>query len=286
MALRTSLAQIARGNMGVRTVDELECVASVLLAVGAAREIGAHNLSWAAFAGYMVMRGHAADTFARGALRIAGTVAGGALALALAPAMRDSVLLTIVALVLVSTTTLYAALIGRRAYAWLFLGLTFAMAALDGLASGGETDIFVSTRVTETLIGTLACIGVSVLSTVSLRRRWPGERAPRAVGSFWHRDAARHAVEGGVAIAADRRRADPPRPLASAGSRVDHGRNADSRYKRRREWLWPCNPSGPTTRCRLCGRRVVRGAVPDRGPRLGLGDARRDRLRRGDRPAH
>ena len=63
-----------------RTVDEAEAAASVLLAIAAAHWIGAASVYWAAFAGYMVMRGHAAETLVRGLLRIAGTGAGGLLA--------------------------------------------------------------------------------------------------------------------------------------------------------------------------------------------------------------
>src|SRR6516164_5686704 len=70
---------------GPRMVDELECVASVLLAIVFGHLAGAKNISWAAFSGYMVMRGHVAESFVRGLLRIVGTVAGACLALMLTP---------------------------------------------------------------------------------------------------------------------------------------------------------------------------------------------------------
>lgn len=50
------------------TIDEGECVASVLLAILIAHLLGPTHISWAAFAGYMVMRGHAAETPMRGVL--------------------------------------------------------------------------------------------------------------------------------------------------------------------------------------------------------------------------
>ncbi|MFL5284243.1 MAG: FUSC family protein [Rhodopila sp.] len=51
---------------------------------------GARNISWAAFSGYMVMRGHVADSVLRGALRLLGTVLGAGLALFVVPAVRSS----------------------------------------------------------------------------------------------------------------------------------------------------------------------------------------------------
>src|SRR3954463_11097709 len=70
---------------GGRMIDEIECVCSVLLAIVFSHAIGAENVGWAAFSGYMVMRSHVAESFTRGMLRIAGTLIGAALALAVAP---------------------------------------------------------------------------------------------------------------------------------------------------------------------------------------------------------
>src|SRR5690242_21914959 len=70
---------------GPRMVDELECVLSVLLAIVFGHLAGATNISWAAFSGYMVMRGHVSESFRRGVLRILGTIAGAALAVAIYP---------------------------------------------------------------------------------------------------------------------------------------------------------------------------------------------------------
>ncbi|MEI9985872.1 MAG: FUSC family protein [Aliidongia sp.] len=64
-------------------MDELECVASVLLAIVFGHLADARNISWAAYSGYMVMRGHISESLLRGVLRIVGTGAGALLALAL-----------------------------------------------------------------------------------------------------------------------------------------------------------------------------------------------------------
>lgn len=184
-----------------RTIDEAEVVASVLLAIAVAHWLGAANVYWAAFAGYMVMRGHAGETLVRGLLRITGTGAGGLLALAAArflgwwPAAAA-------ALFLVGGGALYAAITARRSYAWLFFGLTFAMVVLDKLAHPHVAlTSFVETRVLETVAGTLACVAVSLASTLTLRRRWPATPAPRPTGLGWHPEAARHALQAATALA-------------------------------------------------------------------------------------
>ena len=108
----------------------------------------------------------------------------------------------VLAQLFVCTATLYLAIVGRRSYGWLFLGLTFSMAVLDGVQRPGQpiTD-FVITRILETVAGTAACVVVSLASAVTLRRVWPGTRSRASVGPRWHPEAARHALEGGIAVA-------------------------------------------------------------------------------------
>src|SRR5690348_4896104 len=74
---------------GARLVDELECTVSVLLAIVIAHLVGAQNIAWAAFSGYMVMRGHVADSLQRGTLRMMGTAAGAGVAILVVPAVQD-----------------------------------------------------------------------------------------------------------------------------------------------------------------------------------------------------
>jgi hypothetical protein len=62
-------------SLDARLVDELECALSVLLAILFAHMLHAANVSWAAYSGYMVMRGHVAESALRGVLRILGTCA-------------------------------------------------------------------------------------------------------------------------------------------------------------------------------------------------------------------
>lgn len=184
-----------------RTVDEIECVLSVLLAIAIAHWLNATHVSWAAYAGYMVMRGHIAETLSRGLTRIVGTVAGGLSALLLAPYLIDSIPLATSALLLVGTGTLYGALTAKRAYGWLFLGLTFAMVVLDKMERPDITlASFVGTRIAETVAGTLACVIISLLSALTLRRIWPAPATSPAPAISWHPGALRYALQGGIAL--------------------------------------------------------------------------------------
>lgn len=184
-----------------RLVDEGECVASVLLAILIAHLIGASNVSWAAFSGYMVMRGHVAESFLRGVLRIVGTAAGAVLGLAIAPWVAGNLVLASLALMLIGGATLYAALTAKRAYAWLFVGLTFVMILLDKMQHPDVAlSAFARTRMLEVMAGTLACVIVSTISTLSVRRVWPAERSAAAAGLGWHPHAARHGGQAAVAL--------------------------------------------------------------------------------------
>lgn len=184
-------------------VDELECVASVLLAIALGHLADVRNVSWAAFSGYMVMRGHVSETLLRGSLRIVGTGLGAVLALGLTPLVRENDALSAAALALVGGASLYGALTRRRSYAWLFVGLTFEMILLDQLRHpDAALGPFAATRAREVIAGTAACVLVSLVSTVSLRRRWPATPAPQPERLGWSPHAARHAGQGALAIAA------------------------------------------------------------------------------------
>jgi uncharacterized membrane protein YccC len=198
------LGQAARTFVepGPRLVDELECVASVLLAIVFAHALDVRNVSWAAFSGYMVMRGHVSESLLRGVLRIAGTTAGAALALLLVPMRLPSLAAASLAGAAIGGLSLYGALTSRRAYAWLFVGLTFEMVLLDKLAHPDlALSEFAGTRVLEVVAGTIACIVVSLVSTVTARRRWPAPPTPAAASFGWHPGAARHATQAAIALA-------------------------------------------------------------------------------------
>jgi uncharacterized membrane protein YccC len=148
---------------GPRAREAARSVLSVLVAIATATILNLDDLSWAAFSGYMVMRGSFAETLPRGLMRIAGT-AGGALAgLLLAPSVADDPLLLMVFLFFVSWVGTFQTLTAKYSYAWLFFGLTAGMVITEALASPDSVVHFAATRVAEITAGTCACLVVASL---------------------------------------------------------------------------------------------------------------------------
>jgi uncharacterized membrane protein YccC len=188
---------------GPRLVDEVECILSVLLAILFAHLVGASNVSWAAFSGYMVMRSRLSESMVRGALRIIGTGLGALAAYLLVPVVAHSVALSSVAAGSVGAASLYGALTGRRAYAWLFVGLTFEMILFDCLEHPGRmVGQFAKMRLLEVAAGTAACLIVNLISQATARRRWPAgtSPAPQLPGG-WHPHAMRHVGQAALTLA-------------------------------------------------------------------------------------
>lgn len=192
---------------GRRMADEIECVASVMLAIVLAHLIGARMIgppmiAWAAFSAFVLMKGPVTETLLRGVLRMIGTFLGATLAIwfeRLSSGAPWQVMLVVAA---VGGVSLYGTLTRRRSYAWLLFGLTFLMIVLDRLEEPGiDIEALALTRVLEVGAGTLACVIVSVVSTLTTRRLWPVSRTPAAPSFRWHPDAARHAGQAAVALA-------------------------------------------------------------------------------------
>jgi uncharacterized membrane protein YccC len=120
-------------SLGRRLADELECVASVLLAILIARAIGAQMIAWAAFSAFVLMKGPVGETILRGVLRMIGTLLGATLAIWFARLSSGELWQTMPATALIGGLGLYGMMTARRAYAWLLFGLTFLMIVLDGL---------------------------------------------------------------------------------------------------------------------------------------------------------
>jgi uncharacterized membrane protein YccC len=186
---------------GPRMVDEIECVFSVLLAIVLGHLVGAKNISWAAFSGFMVMRGHVSESLRRGTLRIVGTVGGAAMAVAIFTMVGSNPFALSTALALIGGCSLYAALTHKYAYAFLFIGLTFAMIGLGYPSSQSDLWAFAWSRILEVVAGTTACVLVSTASTLTLRQRWPDPGRPSPSIAGWHSNAARHAGQGALALA-------------------------------------------------------------------------------------
>jgi uncharacterized membrane protein YccC len=183
-------------------VDELECVASVALAILFAHLIHAHNVAWAAFTGFVLMRGHVSESLLRGILRIVGTAAGAGLGLLIVPIASRSLPIATLVTALIGAIGLYGMLTAKRAYSWLLFGLTFEMILL-GKLEHPTVDVmdFARTRLLEVIAGTVACVIVSAASTYTARRRWPGPPIAPATRIGWHPYAASHAAQAGIALA-------------------------------------------------------------------------------------
>ncbi|WP_024513632.1 FUSC family protein [Bradyrhizobium sp. Tv2a-2] len=165
---------------GPRAREAAKPVLSVLVAVAAATVLNLDDLSWAAFSGFMVMRGSVAETFPRGLMRIAGTAGGALLGLVLAPGAADDPLLLMVFLFFVSWVGTFQSLATKYSYAWLFFGLTAGMVITEALAAPDLVVHFAATRVAEITVGTCACLVVSSLFSDTASRK-----KQRANGMLW-----------------------------------------------------------------------------------------------------
>lgn len=187
---------------GPRLIDQIEAVVSVLLAIALAQLIGARNVGWAAFSGYMVIRSHISASLQRAILRVLGTTAGALAGYAAAVFVTGRPFLASALLCVVVSATMYMVLVGRRTYAWLFTGLTFLMVVIDVVKPQDlPPRTFAISRVLEVLMGTAASLAVSFASSKTLRRWVPGKPAgaSKSSGWTWHADAAWHALQAGVA---------------------------------------------------------------------------------------
>lgn len=186
---------------GRRMADELECVASVLLAIVLAHLVGAQMIAWAAFTAFVLMKGPMAETFLRAVLRMIGTLLGATLGIWFERLSSGALWQTMLATALIGGIGLFGMLTARRAYGWLLFGLTFIMIVLDRLEHPTlQVEALALTRVLEVGAGTLACLIVSLIATVTARRWWPISIAPAPPPVGWHPDAARHALQAAIAL--------------------------------------------------------------------------------------
>jgi uncharacterized membrane protein YccC len=187
---------------GPSLMDEMACIASVMLAIAIAHWIGGRMVGWAAFTAFVLMRGTARETMLRGVLRLVGTTLGAGLALLLVPAAAQALPLAMVLAGLVGGLGLYGMLTAKRAYAWLLFGLTFEMILLDKLEHPGlDTLDFARTRLLEVIAGTIACVAVSLAVTWLMRRNRVDAPLADVPRMGWHPAAARHAAQAGIALA-------------------------------------------------------------------------------------
>lgn len=186
---------------GRRMSDELECVASVLLAIALAHLVGAQMIAWAAFSAFVLMKGPISETLLRAVLRMIGTLLGATLAIYFDRSSSGALWEVMLIPAVVGGIGLYGMLTARRAYAWLLFGLTFLMILLERVEHPAiDLEDIARTRVLEVGAGTLASLVVSLASTLTTQRWWPAEGSVTKPPLGWHPRAARHAVQAAVAI--------------------------------------------------------------------------------------
>ncbi len=206
--LRLMYRQLTEGrqHMAAR-IDQCEVVISVFLAITVGHIWGVHHVGWAAFSGYMVMRGHVRESALRGFLRVMGSIVGALLAVACSHIAYGNLYFYTGALFVVALLSLYFALTLSRGYVWLFTGLTFGLVLIGGLVHGEDTvKYFAYSRVLEVFIGTSCCVLVSLASTYLVKVPYLGRdyyMPKKSSGDklMWHRYSAIHALEGAIAIA-------------------------------------------------------------------------------------
>lgn len=129
--LRRELASLTWRGPPARTAAA--AVLSVWLALLVGRALHVQDSYWAAFSGFMVLRASAEQSVLRSALRLVGTAAGAALAVAAAPLVAGADWRVSLVMLPVVGVTLWLSLTARFSYAWLLAGITFVLVTTDTL---------------------------------------------------------------------------------------------------------------------------------------------------------
>lgn len=198
---------IYRNHSFDRRMNHYECISSVLLAITMSHVIGLPHVGWAAFSGFMVMRGHISITLVRGGLRIIGTVAGAVLAWLCSVCFPQESYMYSILLAAVCGFSIYRGLFSSRSYAWLFMGLTFCLVFIEGIEGEmNELKVFAMYRIGEVMVGTCCSVFISFLSTKFVRKeKIEVKSIQKSISplklSLWHRLAFIHSLQAAAAVA-------------------------------------------------------------------------------------
>jgi len=155
---------------------------------------------WAGISGFMSVQATRPGSVQRVILRIAGTIAGSAAALAITPfAIHDHVAGSLF-LFAVAAVGMLGSLVSPHAYAWLFFAITANLVMLSSISDPASTFHFALYRVAEVTTGSVtALLVVTVLAPET-----PPASAPLApgwsdlMGARW--PAVLHAVRTGLTV--------------------------------------------------------------------------------------
>lgn len=155
---------------------------------------------WAGISGFMSVQATRPGSIQRVILRIAGTIAGAAAALAITPfAIHDHVAGSLF-LFAVAALGMLGSLVSPHAYAWLFFAITANLVALTSINDPASTFHFALYRVGEVMMGSLAALLVVTL----LAPETPPAPTPPApgwsdlLGARW--PAVLHAIRTGITV--------------------------------------------------------------------------------------
>lgn len=164
-----------------------QIVLSVVLAVGVADLFDLRDRWWVALSAYVVFRADLRVFFVRCAERMAGTLAGAALAVVLAQLVLGHAALTVLALAVVAGTGIYFMIGSPRAYSWILGTVTALMvlseasrvSSLSALALDRVIDV--ATGVGSTLLVALLSHGLARLRSMSAQHSEPAQATPAGV---------------------------------------------------------------------------------------------------------
>jgi uncharacterized membrane protein YccC len=144
-------------------ITALSCYLATLMSLTA----GMENPWWPTLTALLVSNPDARMFWTRGILRILGTVAGCIIGYNLAVQCEDSMLAQIVALFMLSSSSIYGSLRSRYPYAWFLYGLTSLLIMLNSLS--GDTDLYSYAwfRAMEIAMGVVA---VAIVEALLARR--------------------------------------------------------------------------------------------------------------------
>jgi uncharacterized membrane protein YccC len=161
VALRRELAEI--GISSARSGHCTRATLAVALSVIAALELRVDAPWWAAISAFVSIQASAPSSIERGALRIAGTAIGAAIAVLLSPwVIGDQVAISLV-LFVASTIAVLGLQVSSHGYAFMLGGVTVDMVLLAALDDPTSVLSVACNRAAEVTIGTLAAVLVSIL---------------------------------------------------------------------------------------------------------------------------
>ncbi|MBB3177644.1 FUSC family protein [Variovorax sp. Sphag1AA] len=192
----------------VRAIQAMRPVLSVALAVGAAHALGLTDTWWAAISAFVVMQEDFGASLYRGALRILGTLAGAGLGIALGSLVAANAAAFVFTMGLAAWAGLFAALRFRHGYAWVLSLVTFVMVLCEAFSLRVQLVPFAMERVSNIVVGTVACVIVAGLTEPRFIAAWFGRAAagvdlasPPPASPADRRAVALHALDGAMAVA-------------------------------------------------------------------------------------